>query len=182
MAVQDQPRRDNRFFMWAGHYSIRMMIPAVALIVVFDLAGHPGGDNGVLSWVVTGVWFAWFATMMIDMNYHESRLCERCITVTPLDPQKAVARWDRVLRLFHSKRTLILITVGIISWFFIGPQVQHHQWWGNVIDVLSLALIAVIVGTMHIHRRLYPWCPYCRWGDGGEPEIVPDPAPAESVS
>ena len=94
MAIQEGPRNDNRFLMWAGHHSIRFMIPAIVLIIAFTVAGHPGGDNGVLSWVVTVLWLAWFATLMVDQGYHDARLCERCIAATPLDPQKAVNRWD----------------------------------------------------------------------------------------
>ena len=170
--------------MWAGHYSIRLMIPAVVLIVAFTVAGRPGGDNGVLSWAVTAVWVAWFVTIQFDFNYHEARLCERCIAATPLDPQKAVNRWDWVLRISHSKKALITTTFAVVVWFFTAPWVAaDHHWWGSVINVAALLVIALIVTATHVHRRLYPWCPYCRWGGRGEEEeFVPDPDPAVSAS
>ncbi len=184
MAVQEGPRKDNRFLMWAGHHSIRLMIPAVVLVVAFTVAGRPGGDSGPLSWVVTAVWLTWFVTIMVDFNYHEARLCERCIAATPLDPQKAVNRWDRVLRISHSKKALITMTFLVVVWFFTAPWITaEHHWWGNAINVAALLVVAVIVTTMHVHRRLYPWCPYCRWGGrGGQEEAVPDPDPAASAS
>ena len=31
------------------------------------------------------------------------------------------------------------------------------------------------------HRKLQPWCPYCRWDEGGDEEVSPDvPDPAMS--
>lgn len=168
--------------MWAGHYSIRIMIPAVFLLVAFTVAGRPGGDNGVLSWIVTAVWLAWYVTIMFDFHYHEARLCERCIAATPLDPQKAVNRWDRLLRVYHSKKVLIGMTISVVAWFFTAPWVAGHHWWGNAISLVALLVIAVILTTSHVHRRLYPWCPYCRWGGRGDAEVVPDPDPAASAS
>jgi hypothetical protein len=168
--------------MWAGHYSIRVMIPAVALIVFYNAAGRPGGDNGVFSWVVSGVWILWFATVILDFSYHEERLCERCIAATPLDPQKAVTRWDRFLRLYHHMRVVKILTFAIIVWFFAGPWVGGHHWWAYAINVVAFLLIGVTFTMTHTHRRLYPWCPYCKWGGRGEPEVVPDPDPAASAS
>jgi len=169
--------------MWAGHYSIRIMIPALVGIIAFTVAGRPGGDNGVLSWIVTVAWLVWFVTVMLDYNYHEARLCERCIAATPLDPQKAVTRWDWVLRLFHSKKILFAVSLGLTVWFFAGPVLAHHHWWGYAISVVAFVLLGVLVTSIHVHRRLYPWCPYCRWGGRGEEEeVVPDPDPAASAS
>lgn len=182
VAVQDAPRHDNRFFMWAGHYSIRMMLPAIAVIVVFTVTGRPGGDNGVLSWVVSAVWMAWFATVILDTGYHESRLCERCITATPLDPQAAVTRWDRILRFFHQRKRITVLAVAVTLWFFVGAAFTDHKWWSYVLSVLCYALIGVLFTALHMHRKLYPWCPYCKWDGGGEKEVVPDPDPAASVS
>jgi hypothetical protein len=33
-----------------------------------------------------------------------------------------------------------------------------------------------------MHRRLRPWCPWCRpWDEGGDPELSPEPDPDPAV-
>ena len=87
-----------------------------------------------------------------------------------------------VLHLSHIRKVLFPIALGITIWFFVGPWVSDHHWWGYAINVAAFIGIGVLIGTTHVHRKLYPWCPYCRWGDGGKEEVVPDPDPAESAS
>lgn len=51
-------------------------------------------------------------------------------------------------------------------------------------DPIAATLIYLLSGlgmwTLGQHLRLHPWCPYCRWGGGGEkqaPVMGPLPSP-----
>ncbi len=166
--------------MWLGHYSTLFLLAAVAASVADDAMGQPGGP---VDWALSALWLVWIAALMTDMGRHREHLCERCIAATPLDPQAAVTRWRRVLRLHHERRAMIALFGGVLAWDFAsGALFKHPPAWVLTVN----ALVSVIIGASYVvtwkHRQLYPWCPFCRWGDGGEHEVSPDvPAPAASL-
>lgn len=172
------PRRENRGLMFLGHYSWVFLVVLVVLDVANDatLAHWP-----VLSRLVGVAWVLWlFDLMIVDKSYHDARLCERCIAATPLNPEAAAERWDRCLQLEHSgfRMSLVLFTVvGLNLWIQ-----TYHDWIGYLTDALVLMSIVVVYGAEYAHRRLYPWCPYCHWRDGGDPEYVPEHDPDPGVS
>jgi hypothetical protein len=49
----------------------------------------------------------------------------------------------------------------------------HHPWQ-YAVDAVAVSLLGGKYLIDHQHRRLYPWCPYCRWDDGGGEEVSPD--------
>ncbi len=166
--------------MWLGHYSTAFLLAATAASVADDAAGQPGG---LADWALDALWLAWIAALMTDMGRHREHLCERCIAATPLDPQATVTRWRRVLRLHHERRAMVALFGGVLAWDLAsGALFRHPAAWVLAVN----ALVAVIVAASYVvtwqHRRLYPWCPFCRWGDGGGREVSPDvPAPAASL-
>lgn len=166
----------DRAVMWLGHYSVFLLLAAVAASVADDAAGQP---SGLLDWIVDAAWLAWVAALLADMGRHREHLCERCIAATPLDPQAAVDCWRRVLRLQHAHGAWIALLGAVVAWDIGSALFRHQPPWAFAVD----ALVSVIVGASWLvtwqHRRLYPWCPYCRWDGGGHHEVSPDvPAPA----
>jgi SNF family Na+-dependent transporter len=173
--------------MFAGHYASLALLATVALAVADDATGQ---RVTALVWTAGVAFIVCIASMFVGFGYHSARLCERCIAASPLDPQAAVDRWDLVLRFDHENGRkflayVILFAVDIAanwrdgsSW--LGPV--HSNWWGYVADIVFVLFIGVVYGAEYRHRRLYPWCPYCHWGSGGdhEPKMVDDPDPAVS--
>lgn len=95
--------------MWLGHYSTLLLLAAVAMSVADDATGQ---SQGTVEWVAAAVWLAWVAALMADIGRHREHLCERCIAASPLDPQAAVTRWRRVLRLHHARGATVAVLAG----------------------------------------------------------------------
>lgn len=178
MVTQDKPGRgDSRVLMWLGHYSVYLMLVALAAALFAEATG-----TRILPDLVSDLaWIAWMVSVFADWYYHESRLCERCIAATPLDTQAAVDRWRPVLWWNHQpgwRFTTLGASVAVSLW--IAGQ-AHLAWWAWVLVVAGLSSYGFFFLSSLLHRRLYPWCPYCRWDDGGDEEVPPDvPAPEMS--
>jgi hypothetical protein len=171
MVVQENPgRSDSPLFMWLGHYGTYIMFACLAVMAAADLAGNPA----FLTWSVAFAIAVWAAAFFTDHAYHQERLCERCIAATPLDPAAAVARWDVALRWRHARRAGIVVLVLVIAWFTAGSfLVPYRSGWTRALDVLALLVLGASYAADYLHRRFYPWCPYCRWDEGGDEEAVP---------
>lgn len=177
MTVAEGPRPDSRLLMWLGHYGIWVIIPLVALTLVNDAFRQA---IGALDWIAGGAWVLFIAAAVIDHGYHEERLCERCVAATPLDPQAAVQRWMTALRLHHSRWRLwgMAVLLGVI---LAVTLVFGKATWTYWLDALFALYVVLFTAADWEHRRLYPWCPFCHWDDGGAKEPSPDvPAPAVS--
>jgi hypothetical protein len=162
--------------MRAGHYSQFFLLALAPFLIAWLVAGVP--DSGLIDMAADVAWAAWLVTMLADTFYHQNRLCERCIRVTPLDPQAAVDRWRPALRAVHSPR-LGIASVAVFAAFALGSAlVPSHSLEKRLIALPVLAVIAGWFTAQYKHRRLQPWCPWCHWDDGGDEELVPDnPAP-----
>lgn len=166
--------------MWLGHYSTTLLLGAVAASVADDATGQ---SVGAVEWIAAVAWIAWIVAFMSDMGRHQERLCERCIAASPLDPQAEVTRWKPVLRAHHARGATVAVLAAIVAWDFAGGFFfPHPAAWALALD----ALASVVLGASYVvtwqHRRLYPWCPFCHWDEGGAHEVSPDvPSPAESL-
>lgn len=172
------PRPSNRALMLVGHYSWVFMVALVATNLAEVCTGHRYWGLNLAGDLLMASWFS--ALWLVDRRYHEARLCERCIAATPLNPQASVDRWRRFLRLEHSTGAQTAVFLGILAldvWL-----VLRHSRLSSFSDLLVVSLVALMYGAEYIHRRLYPWCPWCDdWGDGGDHEVSPDvPDPAVS--
>lgn len=123
--------------------------------------------------VIVGAYFT--------MIYHfvTPRLCLSCLRNAPLDPQGEVNQWDILLRWRHlptGKNVRIMLAALALT--YVGIFIDG---WVSVL--FRIPFDALWLGQMYafwMHHRLQPWCPYCRrWDEGGDPELVPDPDPAE---
>jgi len=172
IAVPERPA------MWLGHYSLQLLWLAVAVTVADDATGQ---TSSVLEWAGVAAFTLWIVASMADGGVHRERLCERCVAATPLDPQASVGRWRRALRLHHSRKATGVMCGAVLAVSIAADSFRHKPAWA----LAASALVWVALGALNViplqHRRLYPWCPFCHWGDGGEGEVSPDvPAPAMS--
>jgi hypothetical protein len=178
-AAVGEPRRENRLLMLAGHYSWVLLVWLVVLTAAADAANR---EIGWLNLAASVTWAAWWVMMLlVDKCYHAPRLCERCIAATPLDPQASVDRWLRFLRMEHEPGRWLLVLLAAFGLALWGDSSFHH-WLGDVTDFLLMAVLVTVYTAEYVHRRFYPWCPFCHWEDGGDHEDAPDvPAPTVSV-
>jgi hypothetical protein len=160
--------------MLAGHYSFAILALAAVLLLADDLTGE---HYTALSGTRTGVWTVWFITSaLIDRKFHLSRLCDRCAAGTPLDPQASVERWIRFLRLDHAVGRTLLLALAFLALVWWGER--QHTWLSAAVDIMFVLWLVALSTAEYMHRKLYPWCPYCHWDDGGDHEEAPDvPAP-----
>jgi hypothetical protein len=111
---------------------------------------------------------------------HAQELCEKCAATTPNDPEQAVEKdgwWLRVLHWNseHLGLTVMLLGVAIgVEWTTDGPLSAG-------LHIMVDVYFGIIVMAQLKHRVLSPWCPWCRWGGGGDDDVVPEPAPPPSV-
>lgn len=150
-------------------------------------ARHIGMFLPYLMQVIYGVttWFpdlpGWITALVVlaaggsiwVVIQHTRELCDKCLGDMPLDPDKAVKRNMRLLRLIHHMKKPAIV-LGVI--FIVSIALPKHWWEAHVLsDLLFVAITYWLFAVMR-HNRLEPWCPWCRDdGDGDTFEEVPDP-------
>jgi hypothetical protein len=220
---QPRPRRRKREILPAiGHHAWLIQICfAGALAVWFTLSLLNGSARdfsrsvfdtdpdvdpsvfvtiGFFVVIVTSVWLS------VRQHKHDRSLCERCIALTPLDPERAVQNKARSLRRYHrllepvplvfSVRAAILqIVARVVICLVMLAVLGWWLFWGlpnNAMAYVVVYAMVLFLGVLspyltEIHRRLYPWCPFCKstgggWEDGGDPEPSPTPVPTAEKS
>jgi hypothetical protein len=170
--LPDPSPRGGAVMMWLGHNLLPLMTVWAAFAVPDDLLGNPGGWVQWLGGAVTALYLAVFWS---EIRWHRKRLCEKCASKTPLDPQAQAARWRQGLRAVHLLERYI--AVWLLAWLalsFIGSSI-----WADIVSALFALVVLLLWVCLHMHDRLQPWCPWCDWGKGGDEEAspeVPDPA------
>jgi hypothetical protein len=111
------------------------------------------------------------------MRQHDRRLCEQCASAMPLNPAERAARCHRMFWLSHcgsQPRYLIPYLVVLIGSNFASTAAGRIGW-----AIVQSSMIYLILAYT-THRRLQPWCPWCRDDGGGEHEdISPTPPPVD---
>jgi hypothetical protein len=111
----------------------------------------------------------------LAMRRHDRRLCEQCVAAMPLNPSEEASRYRRRFWTAHSlsePRYLVPYLVVLIGSNFASSAPGRIAW--ALIQSSMIYLIAAQV----THRRLQPWCPWCRDDGGGEhvdeaPPVLP---------
>lgn len=176
----------HRTAMWLGHYEPRI---------------SPVSDVGVVGYVLFTLWFSiqpvgvtvYFVVVSVHLvamfcsdAVHGRNLCPRDIDDTLLDPQGAVDKNLRRLSWMHGGRQRVLTTVAALTMIglLVGVGALVHLPWPVRAMATALAIVAGTVTvygslSMHTHRRLQPWCPWCQHGGRGprSQATAPDPQP-----
>lgn len=127
---------------------------------------------------------AFFGLMAALAHVARARMCVGCAKRTPLDPQAAIERHSWALFITHLAAHRPLFTwlwlagicgLGLAAWAVTDVRLFYAPW-----DIV----FTLLCYSEWRHHFLQPWCPRCRgdWGDGGDPEVVPDPDPAEQAT
>lgn len=193
MATTEPEGRPGRWRMLLGHYNNQLGMAGLAMAgVTFILVGSTGWGRSVAG-AVTAVLIAVAAVVAITASaltwrYHDRGLCSRCDTVTAaLDPEGAVAAARRRLALFHRTglRAAMVVVFLILAVVNVAATAANVPGVGYATIAYGLLAVVTEMTVQAAHRRLAPWCPWCRhgggWGDDAPPEVVPDPQPTGKV-
>ena len=120
-----------------------------------------------------------FGSLALVLHPAVNRMCLRCMQDMPKNPGLSVQRNTRLLRLSHVNPYILLALFGFFV--LVVSLTQALLNWPDWGIWPASVFFYTWCWSQWVHHRLRPWCPYCRdWGDGGDPEVVPDPDPAET--
>lgn len=155
-----------------GHHACDILIAAIVAVVVLPVLPL----SGLLLLTVPLGLFAIVITSWVLMRQHDRRLCELCMVSMPLNPAEQAARYRRRFWMAHTgaePRFLLPYLVVLVSSNFATSPIGRVCW-----ALIQLSMIYLVLATS-THRRLQPWCPWCRAGGGGTraddvPPVHPD--------
>lgn len=154
-----------------GHHAGAMLIASIVAVVVVGLRPLPGPFLFTVPLSLFGfVLFSWVA-----MRAHDRRLCEQCVQAMPLNPAAKATKLRRRFWMSHTgaePRFLIPYLVLLIGSNFATTPAGRIGW-----AIVQLSMIYLIL-SQSTHRKLQPWCPWCRDGGGGQdvdetPPVLP---------
>lgn len=155
---------------WAdrlGHYGSELLITAIAATVVIGLYPPPGLFALTIPVALFGVVIlAWLL-----MRHHDRRLCETCVLSMPLNPSAQAQRYRRRFWMAHTGTEPRFFVPYLVV--LIGSNFAHSTPGRVLWAVVQLSTVWLIL-SQTTHRRLQPWCPWCR-GDGGGEDVDETP-------
>jgi hypothetical protein len=170
----------RRATFWLGHYFAPIFYGSTAVLGTIWYKPPP-------PWLVVIPYIVLVLSGTFAMAYHENDFrCKHCFAAVPfLDPQGAVDRRRRELRLYHRRGLYVgLQVVSLIVGVVIPPSIFGYAWWFLGVRVFTFAVIGGYMTWVTItHNRLRPWCPHCpRWGGDDDPAPrEPDPVTPPGV-
>jgi hypothetical protein len=169
-----QPWLGRLAYRW-GHYGATLLSTSILAVIILGL--HP--LSGPLALTVPVALLAFVVASWMMMRQHDRRLCEQCVMAMPLNPAEQAVRYRRRFWLAHSgaePRFLVPYLAVLIGSNFATSPIGRIGW--AIIQSSMIYLIA----SYATHRRLQPWCPWCR-GDGGggrdDEDATPPPPPVD---
>jgi hypothetical protein len=161
----------NRAVDRLGHYATDLLIAAIIGVVAVGLYPLPGP----FTYTVPLALFAVVLLSWLLLRQHDRRLCERCVLSMPLNPAEQAHKLRRRFWMAHTgsePRFLIPYIAVLVMSNFATSTIGRIGW-----ALIQLSMIYLIL-SQGTHRRLQPWCPWCRDGGGGEevdetPPVLP---------
>jgi hypothetical protein len=154
-----------------GHHATGLLVASIAGAIVLGL--HP--LSGILEFTVPAALFAFVIASWLMMRNHDRRLCEPCMAAMPLNPSQQAVKYKRRFWMAHAgsePRFLIPYVAVLVGSNFFTGTIGRIAW-----AVIQMSMVYLIL-SQSSHRRLQPWCPWCRGGGGGEevdvtPPVIP---------
>lgn len=172
-----------------GHYSSHINIYLMAFLSARAAAGiwyHPDGNlSRAIHSASTILALAVLAASLCGERIHKQNLCMRDLHAAPiLDPQGAIDKNMRRLRLIHTRRSAIYLMAAALAFLTLVFIADKARAWplgakaGTTAVMLMMgALVSYIDLARITHQRLQHWCPLCRRGPGNNDEVTPAPTP-----
>lgn len=163
--------RGERITARLGHHAGGLLIASIVAVVAVGLKPLPGPFQYTVPIALVGVvLLSW-----LSMRAHDRRLCEQCAAEIPLNPAARATKLRRRFWMAHTgaePRFLIPYVLVLVGSNFATSTIGRVGW-----ALMQLSMIYLIL-SQSTHRKLQPWCPWCRDGGGGEdvketPPVLP---------
>jgi hypothetical protein len=153
-----------------GHYGGESLIVAIAASIAVKIVPLPLMVNLLAALaIIVGV-----IGGFVLMRRHDRRLCELCMTHMPLNPSLEVERHKWRFWVAHDgseMRFVVPYLAVVFGSSFVVDYIGKWTWAAIQATLVYLVLAQVT------HRRLQPWCPWCRSGGDSvpeSPEVLPE--------
>lgn len=168
------PRRIKRLVNTIGHYYLAafgfmvVLNAATAFVPARDI---PGAESQVFLVVMV--------VIAVSAIGHDAGLCTHCGAATPLDGNAVAQRYARRLRLAHwwfegNERPVLAPVYGmVVLMLLLSAAFAALHIPPAPLCLAFPAVVFPVAIAQRTHRILKPWCPQCRWGDGGDEEPSP---------
>ena len=161
----------SRLAATLGHHASELLVASIGGAVILGLRPLPGA----FGLTVPIALFGFVIASWLLMRAHDRRLCEACMSAMPLDAAAQATKFKRRFWTAHTgsePRYLVPYLVLLIGSNFVTSTPGRIFW-----AAMQLSMIYLIL-AQSTHRRLQPWCPWCRGGGGGEdvdetPPVIP---------
>lgn len=155
--------------MWLTHHQMAIYV-FFAVTATIDNILHSGVVDGVVLAAFVGL-----VAVNIGLVRHTAVLCETCIAEFPIDGDAQATKRMKYLAYNHNvNHALWKIAFLWGGAIFLGSQ---YKW----LIGLPWVVTCFDVRARTFHRRLEPWCPWCRDEDDGF-ETVKPPVPSGEAS
>lgn len=179
----------GRIERYIAHRASGALLSTGLTVVALDVAELILPSNPVADVIHALVYFAFLGITALNFAHRlrvRHKICTGCSEDIPDDVNATIARYDRHLRFVHAQDNvawmLTLLAVGVTGAILMFLNYRTDNVWLDTTTqiAVSIAFLWIVLDgrANHIHRKLRPWCPYCRddWPDEGEPEPSPDPS------
>ena len=176
----------NHRFHRLQHRAERIVVILYFAMWGFDVVLAVSGWKGWGSTITSALFIVLLLSTFVMRALHANRLCEDCIAEWPLNPETEVKKRKRYIDAYHvivttGRRMIGMWLVFISAW--IGTAfLLHSAGVKTDVNAIFMLPVALMMLTFYKHDFIRPWCPKCRWDDGGGEEWVPDPDPSMSKS
>jgi hypothetical protein len=170
MTGESYPWSERLYGRW-GHFAPELLMGAIGAVILLGFRPVYGplalaSSLGLVSFVLV----SW-----VLMRRHDRSLCEHCVAAMPLNPSELAVRYRTRFWMSHAgaepRYILPYLAVLIGSNFATGT-------FGRLAWAIVQSSMIFLILAYSTHRRLQPWCPWCREGGGGDDEpATPDPVP-----
>lgn len=155
-----------------GHHGARVLILVIAAAIALRV--YPPPASSPLTLLLPIALVALVLGSWVLMRKHDRGLCEHCLASMPLDASATAARYRlrfQVCHLASNKPVVLGYLAVLISSNFLPGTLGLIGW-----AVMQSTMIYLVL-SYATHRRLQPWCPWCRGGGGGQGEDSDSPEP-----
>ena len=136
-----------------------------------------------ISWVGIPASFAIIGGFVLMTRHDYNAVCIRCLREQPDDGGQQVVRKVWYLYVHH------LPGIGLYGKIFVAfascmgwvVATALDSWLGALLTLVTGSWFALDWYAHYVHRRLKPWCPWCR-DPGDDPDAVPERDPDPSMT
>jgi hypothetical protein len=168
------PWSERLYARW-GHFAPELLIGSIGAVILLGL--HPVYGPMALTASLALVSFVLVSWLL--MRRHDRALCEQCVASMPLNPSELAVRYRRRFWMSHAgaePRFTVPYLAVLIGSNFAAGTIGRLGW-----AIVQSSMVYLIL-SYTTHRRLQPWCPWCREGGGGSDDrdpTTPDPSPGD---